>query len=95
MSESSRFLLQPTSLSNPGGKRQRSREIPRDFIDAALGFPALAEKTGIHAKTPHRNFWPVGSPTAANLFNIIACLREHEGLRLPVLAYAVLSQVPE
>jgi hypothetical protein len=27
---------------------------------------------------------PEGNPTAANLFNIIACLQEHEGVRLQV-----------
>ena len=30
--------------------------------------------------------WPKGNPTAANLFNIIACLRVHEGVRLRVVA---------
>jgi DNA-binding phage protein len=50
------------------------------------GFPALAEKTGIHGKTLHPMFGPKGNPTAANLFNIIACLQEHEGVRLQVVA---------
>jgi hypothetical protein len=31
-------------------------------------------------------FGPKGNPTAANLFNIIACLQAHEGVRLQVLA---------
>jgi len=31
---------------------------------------------------------PEGNPTAANLFNIIACLQEHEGVRLRVVALA-------
>ncbi|MGD0903135.1 MAG: hypothetical protein ABR924_09360 [Terracidiphilus sp.] len=70
---------QPLSLSNPGGKRQSSREIPRDFIHAAPGLPALTVKTGIHVKTPHRIFGPKGNPTAANLFNIFACVQEREG----------------
>jgi DNA-binding phage protein len=48
--------------------------------------PALAEKTGIHVKTLHQMFGPKGNPTAANLFNIIACLQEHEGVRLQVVA---------
>ncbi len=43
---------------------------------------ALAEKTGIHVKSLHQMFGPKGNPTAANLFNIIACLQEHEGVRL-------------
>ena len=29
---------------------------------------------------------PQGQPTAANLFNIIACLQEYEGVRLQVVA---------
>jgi hypothetical protein len=32
----------------------------------------------------HQMFGPKGNPTAANLFNIIACLQEHEGVRLRV-----------
>ena len=31
-------------------------------------------------------FGPRGNPTAANLFNIIACLQEHEGVRVQVVA---------
>jgi hypothetical protein len=31
-------------------------------------------------------FGPRGNPAAANLFNIIACLQEHEGVRLQVVA---------
>lgn len=61
------------------------RGILRDYINATLGFPALAEKTGIHVKTLHQMFGPKGNPTAANLFNIIACLQEHEGVRLQVV----------
>src|SRR5438270_13033541 len=62
------------------------REILRDFINATIGFPALSEETGIHAKTLHQMFGPKGNPTAANLFKIIACLQEHEGVRLQVVA---------
>ena len=47
---------------------------------------ALAEQTGIHAKTLHQMFGPKGNPTASNLFKIIACLQEHEGVRLQVVA---------
>ena len=48
--------------------------------------PALAEKTGIHVKTLHQMFGPKGNPTAANLFNVVASLQEHEGVRLQVVA---------
>jgi hypothetical protein len=37
-------------------------------------------------KTLHQMFGPKGNPTAANLFNIIACLQEQEGVRLRVVA---------
>jgi hypothetical protein len=47
---------------------------------------ASAEKTGIHVKTLHRIFGPKANSTAANLFNIIASLQEHEGVRLKVVA---------
>ena len=62
------------------------REILRDFINATLGFPELAERTGIHVKTLHQMFGPRGNPTAANLFRIIACLQEQEGVQLRVVA---------
>ncbi len=42
-------------------------------------------KTGIHVKTLHPMFGPKGDATAANLFNIIACLLEQEGVRLRVV----------
>jgi len=71
------------------GEAALGREILRDFINATLGFPALAERTGIHVKTLHQMFGPKGSPTAANLFNVIACLQECEGVRLQVVAQGV------
>jgi hypothetical protein len=37
-------------------------------------------------KTLHPMFGPKGNPTATNLFNVIDCLQEHEGVRLQVVA---------
>ena len=68
------------------GENALGREILRDFINATMGFPSLADKTGIHVKTLHQMFGPKGNPTAANLFNIIACLQQQEGVRLRVVA---------
>jgi hypothetical protein len=89
LSDSGRPAGSGSKLANSGQGYWRAavgREILRDFINATLGFPALAEKTGIHVKTLHQMFGPKGNPTAANLFNIIACLQEHEGVRLRVVA---------
>jgi len=79
-------LLRDAVDSLLAGDVRLGREILRDFINATLGFPALAEQTGIHVKTLHQMFGPRGNPTATNLFNIIACLQEHEGVRLQVVA---------
>src|ERR1035437_799794 len=81
-----RGLLSDAVEALLAGEAALGREILRDFINATLGFPALAEKTGIHVKTLHQMFGPKGNPTAANLFNIIACLQENEGVRLQVVA---------
>lgn len=68
------------------GETALGREILRDFINATIGFPALAEATEIHVKTLHQMFGPKGNPTAAKLFSIIACLQEQEGVKLRVVA---------
>ena len=81
-----RGLLRDAIEALLAGEGLLGREILRDFINATLGFPELAEKTGIHVKTLHQMFGPKGNPTAANLFNIIACLQEQEGVRLRVVA---------
>jgi DNA-binding phage protein len=81
-----RGLLSDAIESLLAGEAALGREILRDFINATLGFPTLSAKTGIHAKTLHQMFGPRGNPTAANLFKIIACLQEHEEVRLRVVA---------
>jgi len=81
-----RGLLRDAIEALLAGEGALGREILRDFINATVGFPELAEKTGIHVKTLHQMFGPKGNPTTANLFNIIACLQEQEGVRLRVVA---------
>ena len=81
-----RGLLRDAVEALLSGESALGREILRDFINATIGFPGLSEQTGIHVKTLHQMFGPKGNPTAANLFNIVACLQEHEGVRLRVVA---------
>ena len=66
------------------GEVALGKELLRDFINATLGFPKLAERTGIHAKTLHQMFGPKGNPTAKNLFEIVAYLQRAEGVRFQV-----------
>lgn len=81
-----RGLLRDAVEALLSGETALGKEILRDFINATVGFPALAEQTGIHVKTLHQMFGPKGNPTAAKLFAIIACLQENEGVRLKVVA---------
>lgn len=81
-----RGLLRDAIESFLAGENVLGREILRDFINATISFPVLAEKTGIHVKTLHQMFGPKGNPTAANLFLILACLQEQEGVKLRVVA---------
>jgi len=60
------------------------KELLRDYINATVGFPALAEQTKLHVKTLHQMFGPSGNPTASNLFEIVACLQRAEGVRFEI-----------
>ena len=60
------------------------KELLRDYINATVGFPRLADETNLHVKALHQMFGPNGNPTAANLFRIVAYLQEAEGVRLEV-----------
>lgn len=81
-----RGLLSDAAEALLAGEEALGREILRDFINATLGFPELAARTGIHVKSIHQMLGPNGNPTAANLFNILACLQEYEGIKLQVVA---------
>jgi hypothetical protein len=76
---------QSVDLGSGYWQASEGRTILRDYINSMLGFPALAEKTGIHVKALHQMFGPKGNPTAAHLFKVIACLQEEEGVRLRVV----------
>jgi hypothetical protein len=52
----------------------KAQSINRDVITPCQEKPRFLKWTGAP-----------GNPTAANLFNIIACLQEHEGVRLQVV----------
>jgi DNA-binding phage protein len=81
-----RGLLKDAVEEFLAGETALGKEILRDFINATVGFPTLAERTGIHVKTLHQMFGPKGNPTAANLFSIIATLQQEEGVKLRVVA---------
>ena len=58
--------------------------VLRDYINATVGFQ---EQGGFTAKSPTslmRMFGPNGNPQARNLFKVIRCLQEREGIHLTV-----------
>lgn len=58
------------------------RSILRNYINATIGFPRLAEMTHIPSPSLQRMFGPKGNPSAQNLFGVIAALQEAEGVSL-------------
>ena len=79
-----RGLLSDALESLLAGEVALGKELLRDYINATVGFPRLAEQTELHVKTLHQMFGPSGNPTASNLFEIVACLQRAEGVRLEV-----------
>ena len=70
------------------GDVRTARIVLRDFINATIGFPALAKATGIPVKSLMRMFGPSGNPTAANLSEVIRVLQKKTGVHLEVRATA-------
>jgi DNA-binding phage protein len=60
------------------------KAVLRDYINATVGFEALAEATGIAAKSLMRMFGPNGNPQARNLFAVLAVLQREANLRIRI-----------
>ena len=68
------------------GDVDAGKAVLRDYINATIGFQELGVLTGKSPKSLMRMFGPNGNPQARNLFEIIGCLQEREGLHLRVQA---------
>lgn len=77
-------LLAEAVESLLAGELKLGKELLRDYINAAVGFPKLAAHTNIHPKTLHQMLGPKGNPTSSNLLEIVAYLQEAEGVRFEV-----------
>ena len=64
------------------------RQVLRNYINATIGFEALAEATGRPAKSLMRMFGASGNPTAQSLFSVISQLQKSTGVQLAVAAAA-------
>jgi DNA-binding phage protein len=81
-------LFQEAVQTLISGDVDTARAVLRDFINATIGFAALAKATGTPSKSLMRMFGPNGNPTAANLFVVIAILQKKAGVHLEVRAVA-------
>jgi DNA-binding phage protein len=70
------------------GDADTARTVLRDYINATIGFAALAKATGTPPKSLMRMFGPRGNPTAANLSGVIRALQKKTGVHLEVRAIA-------
>jgi DNA-binding phage protein len=70
------------------GDVDTAKAVLRDYINATIGFPTLAEATKMPPKSLMRMFGPKGNPTAVNLFGVVAALQDKTGVHLQVRAVA-------
>jgi DNA-binding phage protein len=62
------------------GELDEGRLLLRQYVNATIGFGELARRTGKTDKNLIRALGPNGSPTAANLFQIIQACMKAEGV---------------
>lgn len=60
--------------------------ILRDYVNATIGFDAVADATAIPAKSLMRMLGPHGNPTITNVCDIIGYLQRVEGVEFHVVA---------
>jgi DNA-binding phage protein len=74
-------LLREAMDSLLEGDVDTGKTILRDYINATMGFEALAIRVKLPSKSLHRMLGPRGNPRANNLFRILAALQgvEHVG----------------
>ena len=60
--------------------------VLRDYINATIGFEELGSRINRPPKSLMRMFGPSGNPRARNLFEVIRCIQQHEGVQFEVKA---------
>jgi hypothetical protein len=62
------------------GDLTAGKAVLRDYVNATIGFQKLEKRTDIPAKSLMRMLGPKGSPSAANLSNILSAVQKTEGV---------------
>lgn len=63
------------------GDVDAGKAVIRDYINATIGFEALAKATKTPPKSLMRQFGPGGNPQARNLFAVLGFLQKQAGFR--------------
>ena len=79
-----RALLEEGVACMLAGDIETGKIVLRDYINATIGFEELGLRTDRQPKSLMRMFGPTGNPQARNLFEVIGCIQQHEGVRLEV-----------
>jgi DNA-binding phage protein len=66
------------------GDVDTGRAILGTYVNATIGYPELAARSGKSPKSLLRMLGPSGNPTADNLFEIIRILKDHERVQLEI-----------
>jgi DNA-binding phage protein len=66
------------------GEIEVGKSLLRDYINATVGFEALAKAVGKPSKSLHRMLAPTGNPSTKSFFEIVRFLQQNEGVSLEV-----------
>lgn len=64
------------------GNLNAGKAMLRDFINATITFPALAQKLNKSSKSIHRMLGPSGNPRMDSVIGILKVLQDQEQIRL-------------
>lgn len=68
------------------GEVDVGKSVPRDYVNASIGFQGLGGLTHQSPKSLMRMLDPCSDPQVCNLFEIVSCVQELKGLHLKVKA---------
>lgn len=81
-----RALLKEAVDAMLNGEVALGKRVIRDYINATVGFPELAERTHTPKSSLIRMFGERGNPSSQNMFGVLAELAKAEGIKLSVSA---------
>jgi len=64
------------------GDVETGKTVLRNYINGTIGFPKLAAEMQRSPKSLMRMLSATGNPQAKNLFELVAILQRHEGVKL-------------